>query len=89
MIFMNPVRLMQRIGRIDRRMSPEVEALIKNNTLRKMNEARLRIGILAPDSLDNLINLYSKVTGKMILISKLLEFNTDMVLINSRNGHAS
>ena len=73
-IHWNPVRLMQRIGRIDRRMSPEVEALIKEQHPERKDE-RGKIAywnFLPPDSLDNLINLYSKVTGKMILISKLL-----------------
>ncbi|DAC17927.1 MAG TPA: hypothetical protein D7I06_02495, partial [Candidatus Poseidoniales archaeon] len=73
-IHWNPVRLMQRIGRIDRRMSPDVEALIKQKHPERTDE-RGKIAywnFLPPDSLDNLINLYSKVTGKMILISKLL-----------------
>ena len=65
---------MQRIGRIDRRMSPEVEALIiANHPERKDERGKIAYwNFLPPDSLDNLINLYSKVTGKMILISKLL-----------------
>jgi superfamily II DNA or RNA helicase len=73
-IHWNPVRLMQRIGRIDRRMSPEVEALIISNHPERESE-RGKIAywnFLPPDSLDNLINLYGKVTGKMVLISKLL-----------------
>ena len=73
-IHWNPVRLMQRIGRIDRRMSPEIEALIISNHPEREDE-RGKIAywnFLPPDSLDNLINLYSKVTGKMVLISKLL-----------------
>ena len=73
-IHWNPVRLMQRIGRIDRRMSPEVEALIKEKHPERKDE-RGKIAywnFLPPDSLDNLINLYNKVTGKIILISKLL-----------------
>ena len=45
-IHWNPVRLMQRIGRIDRRMSPDVETLIKQkHPERKTKEVRLRIGI--------------------------------------------
>ena len=73
-IHWNPVRLMQRIGRIDRRMSPEVEALIiANHPERKDERGKIAYwNFLPPDSLDSLINLYSKVTGKMILISKLL-----------------
>jgi superfamily II DNA or RNA helicase len=73
-IHWNPVRLMQRIGRIDRRMSPEIEALITSNHPERKDE-RGKIAywnFLPPDSLDNLINLYGKVTGKMVLISKLL-----------------
>tara|TARA_S200000501_G_scaffold142437_1_gene134488 strand:+ start:3617 stop:6802 length:3186 start_codon:yes stop_codon:yes gene_type:complete len=73
-IHWNPVRLMQRIGRIDRRMNPDHEAAIIAAHPERSDE-RGKIGywnFLPPDNLDNLINLYGKVTGKYILISKVL-----------------
>ena len=73
-IHWNPVRLMQRIGRIDRRMNPDHEAAIIAAHPERADE-RGKIGywnFLPPDNLDNLINLYGKVTGKYILISDLV-----------------
>ncbi len=68
----NPVRLMQRIGRVDRRMNPEVEAAIVAD---HPDLARLRGTIafwnfLPPDELDELLNLFSRVSHKTLRISK-------------------
>lgn len=70
----NPVRLMQRIGRVDRRMNPEIErALIKDHP--DVKEIRGTVeywNFLPPGELDELLNLYKKVSSKTLLISKTL-----------------
>ena len=68
----NPVRLMQRIGRIDRRMNPDIEAQIVAD---HPDQARLRGEVaywnfLPPDELDELLKLYAKVSKKTLRISK-------------------
>ncbi len=73
-IHWNPVRLMQRIGRVDRRMNPRVEARIRaerpevaasRGTVRFWN-------FLPPDELNRLLTLYRRVTQKTLLISRTL-----------------
>ena len=73
-IHWNPVRLMQRIGRVDRRMNPEVEERIRaerpefaasRGTVRFWN-------FLPPKELNRLLTLYSRVTQKTLLISRTL-----------------
>jgi len=73
-IHWNPVRLMQRIGRVDRRMNPRVEERIRaerpeaaasRGTVRFWN-------FLPPDELNRLLTLYSRVTQKTLLISRTL-----------------
>ncbi|HVS72231.1 MAG TPA: helicase-related protein [Phycisphaerae bacterium] len=68
----NPVRLMQRIGRVDRRMSPAVEAALVADHPEKA-ELRGKIvywNFLPPDELDDLLRLYSRVSHKTLRISK-------------------
>ena len=71
-IHWNPVRLMQRIGRVDRRMNPAVEQLL----LADHPEAAPDRGkvaywnFLPPDELNRILSLYRKVTSKTLLISK-------------------
>jgi hypothetical protein len=73
-IHWNPVRLMQRIGRVDRRMNPEVEkALVADHP--KVASSRGKVSFwnfLPPDELNEILTLYSKVTQKTLLISKTL-----------------
>lgn len=69
----NPVRLMQRIGRVDRRMNPMIEAEIVAD---HPDQAPLRGKVaywnfLPPADLDRLLALYSRVAGKTLRISKL------------------
>lgn len=70
----NPVRLMQRIGRVDRRMNPEIEKrLLKDHPDQK--KLRGTVGywnFLPPDDLDALLSLYQKVSHKTLRISKTL-----------------
>lgn len=68
----NPVRLMQRIGRVDRRMNPETEARILAD---HPGQASLRGQVaywnfLPPDELDVLLRLYTRVSHKTLRISK-------------------
>jgi len=69
----NPVRLMQRIGRVDRRLNPEIEAqIISDHPEQKTFRGKVMYwNFLPPDDLENLIHLYTKVSGKTLLISKV------------------
>lgn len=73
-IHWNPVRLMQRIGRVDRRLNPALEALIVEDhpTLAKQRGVITYWNFLPPDDLDTLLTLYRKVSHKTLLISKTL-----------------
>jgi superfamily II DNA/RNA helicase len=68
----NPVRLMQRIGRVDRRLNPEVEdQLVADHP----EEGPLRGQViywnfLPPEELNELLSLYRTVTQKTLQISK-------------------
>jgi len=73
-IHWNPVRLMQRIGRVDRRLNPDVEErLIADHP--EVETARGKVSFwnfLPPDELNEILSLYKTVTGKTLLISKTL-----------------
>ena len=73
-IHWNPVRLMQRIGRIDRRLNEETEKeIIKDNP--NLTACRGTINIrnfLPTKELRRLISLHERVEQKIILISKTL-----------------
>ena len=73
-IHWNPVRLMQRIGRVDRRMNPEVEErLVQDHPEVKAFRGKVSFwNFLPPDELNAILTLYSKVTEKTLLISKTL-----------------
>ena len=73
-IHWNPVRLMQRIGRVDRRMDPEVETrLTADHPDTAGDRGHVQYwNFLPPDDLDNMLSLYKKVTRKTLLISKTL-----------------
>lgn len=71
----NPVRLMQRIGRVDRRMNPEIEKRIveDNPTLafdRGDNNIVAYWNFLPPEEMNELLTLYKRVTHKTLRISK-------------------
>ena len=70
----NPVRLMQRIGRVDRRMSPEVErCLTADHPESAADRGTVRYwNFLPPDDLERILKLYERVTGKTLLISSTL-----------------
>jgi len=68
----NPVRLMQRIGRVDRRMNPDIEArLLADHPEHAGLRGRIVYwNFLPPDELDGLLKLYSRVSHKTLRISK-------------------
>lgn len=68
----NPVRLMQRIGRVDRRMNPQIEEKIVSD---HPNQKTLRGEVaywnfLPPDEIDDLLALYKRVARKTLRISR-------------------
>ncbi len=69
----NPVRLMQRIGRVDRRLNPEIEAQIiaDHPDLKAIRGTVVYWNFLPPDELDKLLRLYRKVSHKTLRISKV------------------
>jgi len=73
-IHWNPVRLMQRIGRVDRRMNPEVEKrLVADHPEVATSRGKVSFwNFLPPDELNAILTLYTRVTQKTLLISKLL-----------------
>ena len=70
----NPVRLMQRIGRVDRRMSPETEERLRaEHSEVAADRGTVRFwNFLPPEELERILKLYERVTGKTLLISRTL-----------------
>lgn len=70
----NPVRLMQRIGRVDRRMSAEIEArILADHPEQKGMRGLVEFwNFLPPEELDELLRLFQRVTNKTIVISRTL-----------------
>src|ERR1019366_9201996 len=70
-IHWNPVRLMQRIGRVDRRMNPAVEAaLVADHPEQRKLRGKVKYwNFLPPDELNQLLTLYTRVTHKILRIS--------------------
>lgn len=68
----NPVRLMQRIGRVDRRMNPAVEErlLADHPDQRPLRGKVVYWNFLPPAELNELLTLYKRVTHKTLQISK-------------------
>lgn len=73
-IHWNPVRLMQRIGRVDRRMNPAIEAdLIKEKPSVKRSRGHIQIrNFLPPMEIEALLTLYNRVQNKTLMISTTL-----------------
>lgn len=69
----NPVRLMQRIGRVDRRMNPSIEAaLIADHPDTKDLRGHVAYWNFLPNTaLEKLLGLYARVAGKTLRISRL------------------
>ena len=73
-IHWNPVRLMQRIGRVDRRMDPAIEErLVADHPEAAASRGKVWFwNFLPPDDLNAILSLYAKVTQKTLLISHTL-----------------
>ncbi len=73
-IHWNPVRLMQRIGRVDRRMNPKIEKqLVKEQPSSKKTRGHIQIrNFLPPSDIDELLKLYDRVHKKTLMISHTL-----------------
>lgn len=70
----NPVRLIQRIGRVDRRRSESQEQELTggaNARIDERKEIRIR-NFLPPHDIERLLALHGRVEGKILLISKTL-----------------
>jgi SNF2 family DNA or RNA helicase len=67
----NPVRLMQRIGRVDRRLDRETEDNLRTDTDVERGLVQVR-NFLPPEDIDTLLRLFSRVSAKIFLISKTL-----------------
>jgi superfamily II DNA or RNA helicase len=68
----NPVRLMQRIGRVDRRMDPAIEqAIVTDHPDRgAIRGTVIYWNFLPPQELEGLLRLYARVAHKTLRISK-------------------
>jgi superfamily II DNA or RNA helicase len=68
----NPVRLMQRIGRVDRRLDPAIEAqmIADHSELANVRGTVWLWNFLPPDELNHVLSLYERVTHKTLRISK-------------------
>jgi superfamily II DNA or RNA helicase len=71
-IHWNPVRLMQRIGRVDRRMNPATEAkIIADHPEQRKLRGHVKFwNFLPPAELNQILTLYSRVTHKVLRISE-------------------
>ncbi len=69
----NPVRLMQRIGRVDRRLNPAVEKkLVSDHPDQEKLRAKVAYwNFLPPGELEQLLRLYQRVAFKTLRISKV------------------
>ncbi|AQQ09634.1 ATP-dependent helicase HepA [Sedimentisphaera cyanobacteriorum] len=66
----NPVRLMQRIGRVDRRLNPDIEEMLD-----RPPELKHKVyfwNFLPPKELEDLLHLKKKLDGKILRINKTL-----------------
>lgn len=71
-IHWNPVRLMQRIGRVDRRINYEIEEqLVADHPHLKNSRGKVEYwNFLPPEELNEVLSLYNRVTHKTLVISK-------------------
>ena len=89
-IHWNPVRLMQRIGRVDRRMDPEVEKrLVSDHPEAAASRGKVWFwNFLPPQELNQILSLYTKVTQKTLLISETLGIEGKKLLTPEDNYEA-
>lgn len=66
----NPVRLMQRIGRVDRRLNSDIEKVLQRPA--DLDGKVYFWNFLPPDELEDLLRLKKRVSGKIVRINKTL-----------------
>lgn len=73
-IHWNPVRLMQRIGRIDRRLNEDIESeIVADDPTQEKTRGRIEVRNFLPnDELNSLLTLYRRVQSRVLRISKTL-----------------
>jgi hypothetical protein len=78
----NPVRLMQRIGRVDRRLDPAVEKQLvaDHPEVGAMRGTVHFWNFLPPNELDDLLKLYQRVAHKTLRISKIFGIEGSQLL---------
>ena len=83
----NPVRLLQRIGRVDRRLNQGTEdEMVKDHPhLTKMRRSVFFWNFLPPDGLNDVLSLFSKVTSKVSTISAVLGLEGNIVQAGEKN----
>ncbi|MEK6795441.1 MAG: helicase-related protein [Spirochaetota bacterium] len=86
----NPVRLMQRIGRVDRRLDEKIEKqMIADHPELSSVRGKVRLwNFLPPDELNQLLSLYKKVTKKTLRISKVFGIEGKKLLTGNDNYDA-
>lgn len=80
----NPVRLMQRIGRVDRRLNPEIEEMIKRPA--SLKGKTYFWNFLPPSELEELLHLKSKLDGKILRISRTLGIESPIMTPDDEAG---
>lgn len=73
----NPVRLMQRIGRVDRRLNPEIEEKLDRPA--KVKGKVYFWNFLPPAELEDLLHLKKRLDGKILRISKTLGIESPVI----------
>jgi len=83
----NPVRLLQRIGRVDRRLNQGTEdEMVKDHPhLTKMRRNVFFWNFLPPDGLNDVLSLFSKVTSRVSTISAVLGLEGNIVQAGEKN----
>src|SRR5205823_10617870 len=89
-IHWNPVRLMQRIGRVDRHMNPEIEKrLVSDHPEVASSRGKVYFwNFLPPQELNAILTLYTRVTQKTLLISRTLGIEGKKLLTPEDNYEA-
>jgi len=73
----NPVRLMQRIGRVDRRLNPEIEVALKRPA--DLDGKIYFWNFLPPRELEDLLHLKKTLDGKILRINRTLGIESPLL----------
>jgi hypothetical protein len=89
-IHWNPVRLMQRIGRVDRRLNPDIERdmVFDEPELQEFRGTVRYWNFLPPTDLNQLLSLYKRVTNKTLVISEVFGIEGGKLLTPEDNLRA-